>query len=552
VRSDVKFSMVSAFDWSNPYCLLLMMLRTCDDQGRLTFRQAYIAKTFRVSVGAVSRRVHRYVEAGYVRCLPHPDDHRVNLYIINRDALAPLSNTLYQDFEHKDAIVVRRQVPPKPGTHSHGRRGTVPRRSRRVVVDEADYEQDPENDPWRLPVDEDGQPPRVDADLASDSKVWSKRVRRVARAEGTSTCYGASSGADACPQRKHLPHNTFNPPDINTTWAPEHEEDTESPGVTDTVSEAPPPGFMSLVATEEPSSPGGGLRFPKPGSGRRQKSSPRAFGGEEPPSSSERPPAEPPSGPMGKIVAKQMEVVPDFRYDGSRCPRFRKALSEWLGDGGTLDDVLAMMDEVVTRRADSGEGPPRWLNYYEGPLKEMIEAKRNGVRREAQSKARRRRGKPYARLHAYEYTAEELAERDRLYIQNRVDDSPPITPEEEARWAAEDEERLRAAPPPLVVPNKRPPKPSGLDLMYQRVLAGGNHEKTAQDPVEALAVCEHVETPEQGTDTQEQTQEPEDDGVDAELVAELARDCGPTAVAEYLRRKKAFGRRRGDRDAGAS
>ena len=98
-----------------------------------------------------------------------------------------------------------------------------------------------------------------------------------------------------------------------------------------------------------------------------------------------------PGGPMGKLVAHHRECAnPDFRYDASFNQRFSRLVNDYLGLGGTVEEIMAMMTEMADNYWQDTDDHPRWLQFYEKPLALMVKQKRDGIRAPAVKEARRK------------------------------------------------------------------------------------------------------------------------------------------------------------------
>ena len=76
-----------------------------------------------------------------------------------------------------------------------------------------------------------------------------------------------------------------------------------------------------------------------------------------------------PGGPLGRVVEHQLGINPEFWYDAEKCKPFRDAFQEYVSLGGTVEDVMAMMDEVALRMWDRREEIPGWLTFYVSDLR---------------------------------------------------------------------------------------------------------------------------------------------------------------------------------------
>lgn len=97
-----------------------------------------------------------------------------------------------------------------------------------------------------------------------------------------------------------------------------------------------------------------------------------------------------PSGPMGQCVRKHLEINPGFRYRADWCAQFRDLLSQYLELGGTVHEVMAMMDTCAEEERLRSGTSPTWMNAYRVGLKSMISEKRRAIVEPAAREAQRR------------------------------------------------------------------------------------------------------------------------------------------------------------------
>jgi len=139
-----------------------------------------------------------------------------------------------------------------------------------------------------------------------------------------------------------------------------------------------------------------------------------------------------PGGPLGKLVAHHRECAnPDFRYDASFNQRFSRLVNDYLGLGGTAEEIMAMMTEMADNYWHDTEDYPRWLQFYEKPLGLMVKQKRDGIREPVVREARRK------------------VRESKSKVQRPVSDAPVTAP----------------------VEDETPPEPDGQEAYYAELAA---------------------------------------------------------------------------------
>lgn len=150
---------------------------------------------------------------------------------------------------------------------------------------------------------------------------------------------------------------------------PENEEDRTVPQESDPLSRTtvPDPEPDPTPPTAPPSR-GDGPAFPKPTMRAKKTRTPVRTVRDKVP-----------AGWMRRVVEQHMEANPDFEYQTMPSQPFRKLVEKYLDMGGEIENVLALMANAQQKCLDGGLELPKFLQYYEQPIREMIQhAKAHG------------------------------------------------------------------------------------------------------------------------------------------------------------------------------